>query len=390
MRKIRMGMVGGGDGAFIGAVHRIAAAMDSRVELVCGCFSGDPERALSSGQALGLETDRVYSDYHTMMGMEAALAADRRMDFVTIVTPNHLHLPVAKAAFEQGFHVLSDKPATLNLAEMKELMAVAESSGKLYGLTHTYLGYPMVQEARQRVERGELGTIRKLIVEYSQGWLAAADDPNNKQAAWRIDPRQAGESCCMADIGSHAFNLAEAISGLKVTELCADIGPLVPGRQLDDDGTAMLRFDNGARGVLIASQVSVGEENNLQIRIYGDRGGLQWQQEQPNSLKLMYNDQPAQIVRTGWSGTSEASCSLTRTPAGHPEGYLEAFANLYLQFAERIAASEEGRPPAGLASSMPGLSDAYRGMAFIEAVVAASAGGDKWHSLKDHPGNTEA
>jgi len=384
VRKIRMGMVGGGEGAFIGAVHRIAAAMDGQIELVCGCFSSDPERSRRSGMALMLDESRVYCDFTDMMAAEAALPADTRMDFVAIVTPNHLHLPVAKAAFENGFHVMSDKPATLDLAEAHELLAIAEASGKLYGLTHTYLGYPMVQEARARVANGELGKIRKIIVEYNQGWLASSDGAeDNKQAGWRMDSDKSGASCCMGDIGTHAFNLAETISGLAVAELCADIGPLVPGRVLDDDGTVMLRFENGARGVLIASQISVGEENALTIRIYGEKAGLEWRQEEPNTLWLKYNDKPSERIRTAWAGTSDASNSITRVPAGHPEGYLEAFANLYLHFAERILAAEQQRDAGELAAQMPGLSDAKRGMSFIETVVAASASDQKWHTLKD-------
>lgn len=381
MRKVRMGMVGGGEGAFIGAIHRIAAAMDGEIELVCGCFSAESERSLRSGLALNLRPERVYSDYVSMMVSEAALAADKRMEFVAIVTPNHLHLPVAKAAFSHGFHVLSDKPATIDLNEVNELIHSAETSGQLYGLTHTYLGYPMVQEARHRVANGELGEVRKIIVEYSQGWLASSEgDVDNKQAAWRLDPQQAGASCCMGDIGIHAFNLAETISGLQVAQMCADIGPLVPGRELDDDGTVMLRFENGARGVLIASQISVGEENNLSIRVYGEHAGLVWRQEEPNTLLMKYNDRPTQIVRTAWSGATD--WGLVRTPAGHPEGYLEAFANLYRQFAQGVRARAEGSeldPNVGL--SMPGLEDARRGMAFIDTVVKASAGGGKWHSL---------
>ena len=384
MRKIRMGMVGGGEGAFIGAVHRIAAAMDSKIELVCGCFSSDPERSRRSGMAMMLDESRVYCDFNDMMAAEAALPEDTRMDFVVIVTPNYLHLPVATAAFKQGFHVMSDKPATLDLAEAHELIKTAEASGKLYGLTHTYLGYPMIQEARARVANGELGNIRKIIVEYNQGWLASDEDTqDNKQAAWRMDSAKSGASCCMGDIGTHAFNLAESVSGLAVTELCADIGPLVPGRVLDDDGTVMLRFENGARGVLIASQISVGEENALTIRIYGEKAGLEWRQEEPNTLWLKYNDKPSERIRTAWAGTSDASNSITRVPAGHPEGYLEAFANLYLHFAERILAAEQQRDAEELASHMPGLSDAKRGMGFVETVVAASASEKKWHTFQD-------
>lgn len=379
-----MGMVGGGEGAFIGAVHRIAALMDGKIELVCGCFSADAERSRRSGLALQLDESRVYSDFTEMMAAEAVLPKDTRMDFVVIVTPNNMHLPVAKAAFEQGFHVMSDKPAALDLAETQELLVAATASGKLYGLTHTYLGYPMVQEARERIANGELGQIRKLVVEYNQGWLASGEaGDENKQANWRLDPARSGASCCMGDIGTHAFNLAESIAGIRVTEICADIGALVPGRVLDDDGTVMLRFENGARGVLIASQVAVGEENALTIKVYGEKAGLEWRHQDPNTLWLKYNDRPTAVIRTGGAGMSEAVNSMTRLPAGHPEGYLEAFANLYLHFAERILAVEQRRSAASLAAQMPGLSDARRGMAFVETVVAASASDRKWHLLKD-------
>lgn len=373
--RVRMGMVGGGEGAFIGAVHRMAAALDGEIDLVCGCFSSDPERSLRSGQALGLSAARCYANYREMMAAEAALPAAERMEFVAIVTPNHLHLPVAAAALEAGFHVLSDKPATLNLAEARELLAAAESSGLHYALTHTYIGYPLVQEARARVLQGDLGAVRKVVVEYSQGWLAGDADPSE---LWRLDPAKAGPSCCMGDIGTHAFNLAEAVTGLRVSALCADVGPLVPGRQLDDDGTAMLRFENGARGVLIASQVSVGEENNLSIRVYGEHAGLEWHQQEPNSLLLKYNDRPAQILRTGCPGIGDPAASLNRLPAGHPEGYLEAFANLYRQFAARLRGHADGL-------YQPGLEDAWRGMAFIDTVLASSAAGGRWCDIPDRP-----
>lgn len=369
-----MGMVGGGEGAFIGAVHRMAAALDGQVELVCGCFSSEAERSLRSGVALGLPGERCYRDFQQMMSTEAALPADERMEFVAIVTPNHMHLPVAKAALEAGFHVLSDKPATMNLAEARELVACARSSGLQYGLTHTYIGYPLVQEARQRVMSGDLGKVRKVVVEYSQGWLAEEADPAE---VWRLDPSRSGGSSCMGDIGTHAFNLAENITGLKVASLCSDVGPLVPGRKLDDDGTAMLRFENGARGVLIASQVSVGEENSLSIRVYGEKAGLEWRQQEPNTLLLKYNDRPTEILRAAWPGLGELAEGLYRIPAGHPEGYLEAFANLYRQFAARLRGADEG------GAYLPGLDDALRGMAFIDTVLASSAAGGRWQDIPD-------
>ena len=279
MTKIRMGMVGGGEGAFIGAVHRMAAALDGEIELVCGAFSSDAARSQRSGAALYLPPERVYDDYHEMMAAEAALPAAQRMQFVAIVTPNHQHFPVAEAALRGGFHVLSDKPATLNLDEAIKLRDVVAETGFLYGLTHTYTGYPLVKEARARVAAGELGEIRKVVVEYPQGWLATREeDTDNKQAAWRLDPAQAGISSCMGDIGVHAANLAEYVSGVSISEICSDLTAFVPGRTLDDDGAVLLRFDNGARGVLHASQVCVGEENAISIRVYGEKGGLEWRQ----------------------------------------------------------------------------------------------------------------
>ncbi len=367
-----MGMVGGGEGAFIGAVHRMAAALDGEIELVCGCFSSNPARSERSGLALGLPAARCYSDYRQMMRQEAALPAGQRMEFVAVVTPNHLHLPVVMAALKGGFHVLSDKPATLNLAEARALLPAVRASGLHYALSHTYTGYSLVQEARRRVLAGELGRVRKVVVEYSQGWLAGNEDASS---VWRLDPERAGGSCCMGDIGTHAFNLAETVTGLNVAQLCADIGPLVPGRTLDDDGTALLRFENGARGVLIASQISVGEENNLNLRVYGERAGLCWRQQEPNSLVLQYNDRPAEVLRAGWPGLGDGPLGLARVPAGHPEGYIEAFANLYRAFAARL----RGAPKGGF--HLCGLEAAWRGMAFVDTVLASSAAGGKWLAL---------
>ena len=268
-------MVGGGEGAFIGAVHRMAAAIDTEIELVCGAFSADAERSRRSGAALYLPPERVYADYQTMIASESALPEHERMQFVAIVTPNHLHFPVARSALEAGFHVLSDKPATLNLDEALELRNTVRQTGQLYGLTHTYVGYPLVKEARERIAARALGDVRKVIVEYPQGWLAdRQEDADNKQAAWRLDPAQAGVSSCMGDIGVHAAHLAEYVSGIRISEICADLNSFVPGRTMDDDGAILLRFDNGARGVLMASQVSAGEENGLRIRVYGELGGL--------------------------------------------------------------------------------------------------------------------
>lgn len=375
-------MVGGGEGAFIGEIHRMAANLDGDIELVCGAFSSDPERSRRSGEALHLPAERVYEDYHAMLEGEAALPVQQRMQFVAIVTPNHLHFPVAESALRAGFHVLSDKPATFNLDEALRLRMVLKETGLLYGLTHTYTGYPLVKEARERVASGELGLIRKVVVEYPQGWLAdAQEDADNKQAAWRLDPSRAGISSCMGDIGVHAANLAEYVTGLKITRLCADLTRFVPGRQLDDDGAVLLRFDNGARGILSASQVCVGEENAVRLRVYGEKGGLEWAQEEPNTLWLKWADRPTQRLRTGGDYLGPLATANTRTPMGHPEGYLEAFANIYQCFAGQVRARASGEPADLRSADCPGIDEAVRGMAFIEQAVAASGSDVKWHEL---------
>ena len=385
MAKIRMGMVGGGEGAFIGAVHRMAANLDGEIELVCGAFSSDSERSLRSGAALHLESHRVYADYRSMMEAEAQLPADQRMQFVAIVTPNHMHYPVAVAALEAGFHVMSDKPATFSLDEALALRNLVEKTGLLYGLTHTYTGYPLVKEARERVLAGELGKIRKIIAEYPQGWLAdRQEDEDNKQAAWRLDPNQAGISSCMGDIGVHAANLAEYVSGLKITEMCADLTAFVEGRDLDDDGSVLLRFENGAKGVLFASQISVGEENAVKIRVYGEKGGLEWVQQEPNTLWLKWNDGPTEMLRTSAGYLGELASANSRTPGGHPEGYLEAFANIYMAFAGQIRAREAGESADARSADCPGIEEAVRGMTFIELAVSASASDTKWHTFPSH------
>lgn len=379
MQKIRMGMVGGGNGAFIGAIHRMAAALDGQIELVCGAFSSDPQRARLSGQSLGIADSRCYASYEEMFNKEATLPAEQRMDFVAIVTPNHLHFPVAKMAIQHGFHILSDKPATITLSEALELKALLEKSLCLYGLTHTYSAYPMVKEARQRVIDGQLGKISKVVVEYSQGWLANPSIEDNKQAQWRLDPKTAGISCCMADIGVHAANLAEYICNDEISDVCAELVSTVKGRVLDDDGTVLLRFNSGASGVLLASQIAIGEENNLNIRIYGDKASLQWSQQEPNSLWLKFPDQASHMIRAGVGALSPKTMANLRTPAGHPEGYLEAFANLYRDFAAQISALKTGQPLPQLSEDMAGIKQAIRGMAFIENVVAASQSDTKWH-----------
>ena len=379
-------MVGGGEGAFIGAVHRSAALLDNELELVCGAFSSDGERSRRSGASLYLPPERCYADYASMFAAEAKLPTDTRMDFVAIVTPNHLHFPVASAALERGFHVLSDKPATMTLAEALKLRAVVAKSGCLYGLTHPYTSYPVIVEARERVRAGQLGTIRKIVVEYTQGWLAEPiERSGNAQAAWRLDPARSGASCCMGDIGVHAFNLAEYVTGLAVTELSAELNRVVDGRVLDDDATALLRFDNGAHGVLVASQICTGDENDLRLRVYGDVASLEWSQQEPNSLWLKHARKPAELLRSARGHLGAAAQYHSRLPPGHPEGYLEAFANLYRNFAAQVRAHVNGAPLHGTALEVPGIDAAVRGMAFIETAVAASRSEHKWHAFPELP-----
>ncbi len=383
-RKIRYGMVGGGRGAFIGAVHRIAAAMDQQIELVCGAFSSDPKKSRASGKDLFLPAKRCYGSFQEMIEKEAQLPADERMDFVSIVTPNHMHFPPAKLALENGFHVLSDKPATFDLAEAKALQKLVKQSKLLYGLTHNYTGYPLVKQAREMVAAGQLGKLRKVVVEYPQGWLATRlEESGQKQAAWRTDPKRSGAAGCIGDIGTHAENLAEYISGLQISELAADITAFVKGRKLDDDGNVLLRFKGGAKGVLHSSQISVGEENNLNIRVYGELGGLEWHQREPNTLLVKWLDQPMQVYRTGMGYLGSASKAATRTPPAHPEGYLEAFANVYKNFANHIRARLERRKleKNDPALDYPRIEDGIRGMAFIEAVVKSSGSNARWTKL---------
>ncbi len=381
-RKIRMGMVGGGRGAFIGAVHRAAAALDGQIELVCGAFSSDPQRSRDSGADLFLPPERCYGTFEEMMTAEAALPADRRMDFVSIVTPNHLHFAPAKAALEHGFHVVSDKPATFNLAEAKELGGLLERTGLLYGLTHNYTGYPLVKEAREIVRLGRLGKIRKVVVEYPQGWLATRlEETGQKQASWRTDPARSGAAGCLGDIGTHAENLAEYITGLRIKELAADLTAFVPGRRLDDDANILLRFEGGAKGVLHASQISVGEENNLNIRVYGELGGLEWHQQEPNTLLLKWPDRPTEVLRAGMGYLGTAAAANTRIPPGHPEGYLEAFANIYRNFANHLRAVIDGREADIATLDYPKIADGIRGMAFIEAAVESSKNNARWTAL---------
>ena len=379
--KIRMGMIGGGHGAFIGAVHRMAANIDNEIELVCGAFSSSAEKSIISGQALMLPAERCYPDFHAMMAAEQQLPIDKRMQFVVIVTPNHMHFPAAKAALEAGFHVLSDKPATLNLDEIKTLKKIVKQTGLLYGLTHTYTGYPMIKEAQTLVAQGELGPIRKVMVEYIQGWLSQAQDADNKQADWRTDPARSGISGCMGDIGSHAANLVEYVTGKEITHVCAELTSFVDGRRLDDDGMVLLKMQDGINGTLQASQIAAGEENNISIRIYGEKGGLEWHQQEPNSLTLKYLDKSMQVLRTGGSMHSARTSANTRVPMGHPEGYLEAFANIYSSFANAVRDTANGTYNSNKDYDFPDVNEGIRGMALVESFVNSSNQDEKWYSV---------
>ena len=374
-------MIGGGPGSFIGAVHRIAANLDGQIELVCGCFSSKPEKSRATGESLFLPPERVYASWEEMLEKEALLPEGERMDFVSIVTPNHVHFAPAMMALDKGFHVALDKPMTFSLEEAKQLAAKVKETGKLFLLTHTYTGYPMVKEARHRVLNGDLGKVRRIYVEYPQGWLYNDCAATNKQATWRADPNRSGKAGCMGDIGTHAFNLAEYITGLKATEICGELQTFVPDRLLDDDGAALIRYEGGARGVLMASQIAVGCENSLKIRVFGEKGGLEWRQEEPNTLILRWPDRPAEIVRTNNGYVSGISAYNSRVPAGHPEGYLEAFANLYRNFATALRAKLEGKEPAPEALDFPSAEEGVRGMRFIETIVSTNNTDAKWLKL---------
>jgi len=381
--KIRMGMIGGGKDAFIGAVHRIAANMDGQIELCCGALSSDPEKARESGRSLFLPDDRNYGSFREMIEKESLLPEEVRMHFVSIVTPNFAHFAPAMLALEHGFHVVIDKPITLTLAESKQLQEKVKETGLLLCLTHTYSGYPMVKQARQMVKDGAFGKIRKVMVEYPQGWLSLpVEREGNKQSEWRTDPAKSGISGCMGDIGTHAAQLAEYISGLEIVKICADLNIVVEGRALDDDGNILLKFNNGANGILVASQIAAGEENALKIKIYGEKGGLEWQQEEPNTLKVKWLDAPAQVYRSGQGYLSAIAQYNSRTPSGHPVGYLEAFANIYRNFALTLMAKNEGEIPTAEMLDFPGVEEGVRGMAFIENVVASGLSDQKWFDFK--------
>lgn len=367
--KIRFGLIGGGEGAFIGQVHRIAAELDGSARLVAGAFASDPARSIRSGVDLyRLPESRCYGDYRALL--DAERQREDGMEFVIIATPNHAHFPIAKAALQAGFHVVCDKPLAMSVAEAEGLSALVRDSQRKFALTHNYTGYPMIREARQLVRSGQLGRIRRVTCEYLQGWLHAPAD--SKQAQWRTDPARAGVAGCFGDIGSHAENLACYVSGLNIDSVCADLATFVSGRQLDDDGNVLIRFQDGARGVISASQIAVGKENDLSLQIYGETGGIEWRQSDANSLIVRFSDRPYEVRRTGWPGSSQASLAASRIPAGHPEGYLESFAEIYRNFYCDLA---------GESAEYPGVAEGVRGMRFIERVVESSAHGGVWLSL---------
>ena len=377
-----MGMVGGGRGAFIGPVHRMAAILDGEIELVCGAFSGDPKLSKASGSDLGLPDKRCYGDYKEMVAKELRLPPGERMDFVSIVSPNHVHFDPAKLALENGFHVVCDKPLCFNLDEAYELEELVDNSGLLFALTHNYTGYPLVKQARQMVKRGMIGDIRRIVVEYAQGWLSTKlEDTDLKQADWRTDPKRSGVAGAMGDIGTHAENLATYITDLRIKELCADLSTFVPGRKLDDDGSILLRFENGAKGILFASQIAAGEENNLNIRIYGTKAGLQWFQQEPNSLYVKWLDKPMEVLRAGVGSLFPEAQAHTRLLFGHPEGYLEAFANIYRNFAKCLRSRLNGKEPDPIYLDFPTVSDGVRGMEFLYRTVESSQSNQKWISF---------
>jgi predicted dehydrogenase len=381
-KKLKMGMIGGGPGAFIGAVHRMAANLDGQIELVSGAFSSDPKKSREMGKELFLNPKRVYDSYAEMIRKEKSLPEDDRMDFVSIVTPNHIHFEPAKLALENGFHVIIDKPLTLSLSEAKQLEKVVIKSGLVLALTHTYTCYPMVKEARHLIQSGKLGRIRKVFVEYPQGWLSQEAEKSNKQASWRTDPKQSGLGGAIGDIGTHAANLAEYITGSNIIEVCAELNSIVKGRELDDDAAMLLHLENNISGVLAATQVAAGEENNLSIKVYGEKGGLDWRQEEPNTLTIKWLDKPKEIYRAGMPYLSAVAKKYIRTPSGHPEGYLEAFANIYKAFTAVVLDSKSGKKITSAKYDFPNVKDGVRGMAFIEAVVKSSKSKQKWVKVK--------
>ena len=384
-RTLKMGMVGGGPGAFIGDVHRRAALLDGGVELVAGAFSSSPRKSRAKGRELGLEAARAYGSLDALIAGEQVLPAGQRVDFVSVVTPNHLHFAMARALLAAGIHVVCEKPMTFDAAEARRLRRLVERSGCVFALTHNYTGYPMVKLARDLVRGGELGRVRKIVAEYHQGWLATPlERTGMKQARWRTDPRRSGAAGAVGDIGTHAANLAEYVAGRRITAVAADITAFVGRRRLDDDAGVLLRFAGGARGVLSASQVAVGEENGLSLRVYGERGGLRWRQEAPDALQVTRLDGPRQVWTRGMdrvAARSPAAARATRLPSGHPEGFIEAFANVYANACDTIRARLAGGEPDPLALDYPTVDDGLRGMLFIDAVVASARSSQKWTRL---------
>lgn len=384
MAKIRMGLVGGGEGSFIGVVHRMAAELDGSISLVCGAFSSEPEKSRRSGKEIyGLPEDRCYDSFEDMIEKEGTLPQDQRMHFVCIATPNHVHYPVAEKALKAGFHVMSDKPLAFSTQEAAKLVELVDETNLLFGLTHNYTGYPMIKEAREIVQSGDIGNVRRISIEYIQGWLSTAEEDTgeNKQAEWRTDPARSGAGGCIGDIGTHGENLAEYVTGQSISSLCADISTFVDGRRLDDDVNILLRFSGGAKGVLSASQIAVGVENNLTLRVYGEKGGIEWQQMEPNTLIVRWPDRPFEVRRTGGAGLSSSAEDAARLPAGHPEGYLEAFALLYRNFARAVQDRLDGIVKSTSSYDFPTVEDGLRGMKFIDAVVGSSEGGAVWLDL---------
>ena len=378
-RKLRMGMIGGGPGAFIGQVHRIAAQLDGSVELVCGAFSSSAGKSRQQGRELFLDPARAYGSYDEMLRAEAALPADERMDFVSVVTPNHMHFPAARAALEAGFHVVCDKPMTLTVDEAQQLVDLVRDAGLVFGLTHNYTGYPMVKQARRMCADGAFGRIRRVLVEYPQGWLAQKiEDSGQKQAAWRSDPAKSGAAGAIGDIGTHAENLAGYVIGEEPAELLAELNRFVAGRRLDDDASVLLRYPSGARALLFCSQIAAGEENALKLRVYGERGGCEWRQEEPNTLKVLQDGGPATIYRTGVGELSDLATATTRLPSGHPEGFLEAFANVYRGVEQAIRAHAGEDLGGATRIDFPDVEDGLQGMRFIRAVVASDERGNQW------------
>jgi predicted dehydrogenase len=378
--KLKMGMIGGGQGAFIGNVHRLAARLDGKIDIVAGAFSANPEKSKQSGAELGLDPRRVYPDYQTMAAQEARLPKGERIDFVSIVTPNRMHYPPAKTFLEAGFNVVCDKPMTFNLEEAVQLRDLVKKSGKVFALTHNYTGYPMVKEAREMVQKGELGKILKIVAEYPQGWLLDPVDVTGQKVVWRTNPEVSGASSCIGDIGTHAENLGRYITGLEIDELCADFTTFVPGRRLEDDGNLLIHYKGGARGVLYTSQVAAGEENDINIRVYGTKASLEWHQEEPNELLVKYPDSPRKIFRRGANYVTDVAKRFTRLPVGHPEAFIEAFANIYVEAVRAIEAEANGKPlPNDL--DFPTVEDGVKGMAFIATAVQSAKAGATWTKM---------